>query len=324
MKLVICKECGREHILVGGERYEKCERCGAVPQPKKNLLPAILIALGVALVIAVTVVLIYLFTVKYITKDGICYEKTGDFYTVSGYDSELTGDLRIPLSVNDVPVVAIGNEAFSGCDLTAIVVPESVKVIGEKAFASCDMLEVVTFSEGLEEIGNHAFYHCDLLSRADLPDGIKKIGSSAFYYCKSLASMRISSSVTELGMSVFARCYGLESITIENGIKKIPYSTFEECTKLVSVRLPESVTQIEEKAFYRAARLEKVDILGQIIVKADENDTEFGIGKSAFEGCLNLETINYAYSQSAWMGIAKGDFFDKDTGDYEVIYDYSE
>jgi hypothetical protein len=163
-----------------------------------------------------------------------------------------------------------------------------------------------------------------VLSKADLPDGIKKIGSSAFYYCKSLVSMRIPSSVTDLGMSAFARCYGLESVTIENGIKKIPYSVFEECTKLVNVKLPASVTQIGEKAFYRAARLERIDILGQIIVKVDENDTRLGIGDSAFEGCLNLKTINYAYSQSAWKNIAKGDFFDKDTGDYKVNCDYSE
>ncbi len=324
MKLVICKECGREHILVSGEKYEKCERCGAAAPSKKNLLPKILIALAATLIIVATVLLIYLFKVKYITQDGVRYEKTGDFYTVSGYDSELSGSLRIPSSINDVPVGAIGYEAFSGSNLTAVVIPESVKVIGEKAFASSDMLEVITFSQGLEEIGDHAFFHCDGLLKADLPDGIKKIGSSAFYYCKSLVSMRIPSSVTELGMSVFARCYGLESIAIENGIKKIPYSTFEECTKLVNVKLPASVTQIEEKAFYRTARLEKIDILGRIIEKEGKDDTRLGIGKSAFEGCLNLEVINYAYSQSAWQGIAKGKFFDKDTGDYKVNCDYSE
>jgi uncharacterized repeat protein (TIGR02543 family) len=83
-------------------------------------------------------------------------------------------------------LVEIGDSAFYYCDsITAIVLPESLKVIGENAFYYCDGVEsAVTLPSGLESIGTKAFYYSTLFNiSVRIPASVKVIGEKAFYGC---------------------------------------------------------------------------------------------------------------------------------------------
>lgn len=74
----------------------------------------------------------------------------------------------------------IGKGAFSGTNLNCdLVIPESVKIIGDEAFAHCNISSVL-LNETLTEIGPKAFYGNNNISKVDIPQSVKKIGVDAF------------------------------------------------------------------------------------------------------------------------------------------------
>jgi hypothetical protein len=65
--------------------------------------------------------------------------------TISGYIGN--GDsLVIPSSINDLPVVGIGNSVFAGSGLSSITIPSSVMSLGYSVFSNCPSLKSVFFA----------------------------------------------------------------------------------------------------------------------------------------------------------------------------------
>ena len=54
--------------------------------------------------------------------------------TITGYSSSAPKTVTIPASIYGWPVVAIGNSAFNGKQLTSVTIPNSVTSIGGNAF----------------------------------------------------------------------------------------------------------------------------------------------------------------------------------------------
>jgi hypothetical protein len=71
-----------------------------------------------------------------------------DFQTAANADGGVTitkytgwdADITIPAAIGGKTVTAIGKEAFKNCDLTGVVIPDSVKTIGRSAFYGIFML----------------------------------------------------------------------------------------------------------------------------------------------------------------------------------------
>lgn len=313
MRIVVCKECGKENLLATGEKYEKCEYCGTPPTSSGTASRRMLIGISatvISLVIVLAVTLIYLFTVHNVTVDDVRYQKKGNSYIVASQSVDLKGEVEIKSKVKGKAVTAISSEAFTGTRVTSVIIPASVKNIGEKAFSNCDTLETVTMNVGLEKIGKYAFYHCDNLVSATLPSGVKEIGDSAFYGCTRLDNVVIPSTVKAIGSTAFSRCAMLSNLVIENGVKSIGYAAFEECTRLAEVTLPDSVESIGMRAFYRCSIMRILNIGSGII----------SIGESVLEECVNLEVINYKGTENNWSLVTKGDYWRKNAGEFTVNY----
>jgi hypothetical protein len=60
-------------------------------------------------------------------------------------------------------VTSIVNHAFENCNLTVLIIPNSVKSIGKETFAYCNGLTSVTIGNSVTSIGNAAFYFCSKL-----------------------------------------------------------------------------------------------------------------------------------------------------------------
>ena len=93
---------------------------------------------------------------RYTVENG---EVTIVEYTGSG------ANVTIPDSINGMPVVTIGMEAFGNRPtLKSVTIPDSVIRINSFAFSKCEALESVTLGEGVLEIGTSVFNHCSKLT----------------------------------------------------------------------------------------------------------------------------------------------------------------
>ena len=78
-----------------------------------------------------------------------------------------SGNLEIPSSLSAVPLTAIGDFVFQGCDnLVSVTMPDSIAEIGESAFANCSSLSNVELPIGIGtlSVGANAFDSATIVS----------------------------------------------------------------------------------------------------------------------------------------------------------------
>jgi len=184
------------------------------------------------------------------------YEFEGDFASVfrwSANRGEVTihgggrnrADLRIPPSINGMPVVFINWSAFNNTGITSVVIPDSVRYIARYAFQNNRFLTSVVIGNGVTRIDNSAFAGNQLTSVV-IGNGVTRIDNSAFAN-NQLTSVVIPDSVTSIGSSAFANNQ-LTSVVIPNSVTSIRNSAFAN-NQLTSVVIPDSVTSIGNGAF---------------------------------------------------------------------------
>lgn len=214
------------------------------------------------------------------------------------------------LTLNNT-LLKIGDNAFSGCSIRKLILPDSIKSIGKFSFDNCDELTKVKLSANLKTIPEQAFLGCEQLQEIKLPDNLEVIESNAFTSCRSLEnitlpsnlkkldygvfsncqklkSITLPSSLNEIGQNVFADCIRLSSLTFADGYSNnITDGMFRNCTSLSSVIIPNGVRRIEGEAFRGCLRLQEVTIGSNV-------DT---IRDTTFNECDKLKTI-YGYTGS--------------------------
>ena len=87
----------------------------------------------------------------------------------------LVSDLIVPDGV-----ISIGYQAFRGCNLTSVTIPNSVTSIGGYAFLQCSQLMSVTIPNSVTNIGNGAFSGCSSLQYAIISNNVSRIGSATY------------------------------------------------------------------------------------------------------------------------------------------------
>lgn len=214
---------------------------------------------------------------RYSIYDGIAY--------LSGY---VGTDERvvIPATLGGAPVTVISHFGPNE-NVTAVILPDTVK-----------------------QIAPHAFVNCTALSEVLLPEGLLSIETAAFGGCESLKSIHIPSTVSQIGYSVFGLT-GLTEITVDEdnpylyaagncliergtekllqgcstsvipeGVKTIGNSAFSGAG-LTEIVIPDSVKTIEENAFWGETELTGVTLGSGVKT----------IGSEAFSVCRSLTSI---------------------------------
>jgi hypothetical protein len=127
---------------------------------------------------------------------------------------------RIREGVEEICDRAFGsmNKLWGGCravSLHHVVMPDSLKYIGREAFMGCNIWDI-RIPEGVVEIDDEAFNNNQNTESVTLPSTLRRIGDSAFGTC-GMKSLFIPKSVEIIGEDAFINCYRLTSIEVEEG-----------------------------------------------------------------------------------------------------------
>lgn len=160
-------------------------------------------------------------------------------------------------------VTVIGEDAFSGQDLTSVIIPDQVEKIGAKAFAGCSNLETIELSEQVREIGGQAFALTAWAENQGSAEFIWKDQFVQLNYYPTLNNpseeYRIPAGTKIISDYAFASLerYGMREMMINrlempDGVTEIGKGAFEGCGTYVSI--PSSVKKIGDYAFFRSYR----------------------------------------------------------------------
>lgn len=188
-------------------------------------------------------------------------------YTVEEGDVCITaytgdgGDVSIPNMINDMSVVAIGDEAFWYQDnLTAIDLPDYLEYIGARAFQGCSLLDSVTIPDSVMEIGDAAFCDCSSLASVNIPSGLTYVGGGAFDNTLWIKRFEDNTSII-FGGRVFYKYLGdAEVVNIPEGVIGISGNAFTGKKTLTYVNIPDSVVFIGDYAFFGCPELKSLSI----------------------------------------------------------------
>ncbi len=143
-------------------------------------------------------------------EDFIFDEETG---TITGYRGEAI-DVKVPVEINGIPVLAIGDNAFDGTGKTSdqklrsITIPDGVKSIGREAFKN-NNLALIRLPESLETIGKGAFKYQykdgmeDRSLKVNIPSKVKIIEEEVFQGAGSPIEINDMQGVTTIKKNAF-------------------------------------------------------------------------------------------------------------------------
>lgn len=133
-------------------------------------------------------------------------------------------------------ITEIGANAFNGCPLEQIELPEGLVRIGNGAFWGSHVKNI-QFPATLEYIGRNAFqdnYALQQISFQGNPSALKVIDGEAFHYCRNLQNVLLPTRLEEIGDWAFSECAFTE-VKIPSSVKHISDYAFQNCSKLMDV-----------------------------------------------------------------------------------------
>ncbi len=240
------------------------------------------------------------------TDSGMKYEvltEDGGAGTVAltGYEgSKPSGSLTVADAVYSgaitYTVTEIGDSAFVYCDITDLIIPDSVETVGDKAFMFCENLASLSLGSSVKTIGKKAFAYCKELGSVDIPASVETIGNDAFNQCGSLTAFTVAPGNPDFSaeggvlydksgktLLIYPPGKTDTSFSIPASVETIGAYAFNQCDNLESVTVGGFVENIMEGAFAYCENLENVTIGSPVKT----------IGKEAFSDCSSLETITF-------------------------------
>ncbi|MCQ2389649.1 MAG: leucine-rich repeat protein, partial [Kiritimatiellae bacterium] len=187
---------------------------------------------------------------------------------------DLSGEVRVPVTLGNCPVLAIPNEAFNKCEaMTHIVLPPGLKSIGVHAFQHTKALEEIVVPESVEVIGGGAFSgsgirkiqlpanivrccvgstfcNCKRLEAIDLPDGIEHIGVFEFVGSTSLRKVHFPKSLKSMHDWTFHNC-DLEEVVLPSGVERVGHHAFSDNRNLKFLKIESENIRIDGDGNYR-------------------------------------------------------------------------
>ncbi len=218
-----------------------------------------------------------------------------------------SGDLIIPETVqyHDIQftVTKIGANAFRYCNITSVVIPNSITTIGQGAFYTIDfegygLIGELVLPENLQSIGYEAFCWNTRLTKVTIPNSVKVIGDRCFQTCINLSHLTIGPGVEEIGNYAFDDCRSLDTIVVDR-------ATPPTCQPLTFFRVPKDIpvyVPVGSKVLYEQAEAWSAftNFIEEETLAVNENETnDFAVYPNPANNVLFVETQSIASLQTA-------------------------
>ena len=234
--------------------------------------------------------------------------KLGDAAFKSSY---LKGELRLQ-NLAEVP-----EEAFSGSDITSLVLGPKTEKLGDCAFQNCKSLASVEMSETLTDIGSSVFDGTPWYKNLLPVDGVKYVNTVACeldadapstvtiregtlriapkfaskYSGSTVRKIVFPESLKEIGDEAFYLKKSLTSVEFGDNLESIGDRAFGDCTDLGFSSLPANLRTIGGGAFYDCLNIFEVSLGTKLET----------IGTGAFSGCSSISKIElHSPSADGW------------------------
>lgn len=218
----------------------------------------------------------------------------------------------------DPELTEVATDAFKGCSMKSIELPDTVTSIGKRAFADCTQLESIRIPAAVKTVDIDAFQNCTSLKKAEtpdleawcridftnywsnptlyakdlyvngalltelvLPEKTQFVGNFLFYNCGSVESIKFPEGVMGIGLASFDGCAGLTNVVIPDTVEYIGDYAFYACDSLTGVTLGESLTSIGTGAFGRCDKLLEIWNNSQLTIILGAAEENGGIGQNA-------------------------------------------
>ena len=178
-----------------------------------------------------------------------------DFKTIAGYDTgekytsgdfiyqlpdggegavviSYTGtssEMVVPDTLDNHPVVAIGDQAFNFLTIESATLPDTIKHIGSMAFYQCASLKQVLIQDGVTSIGTCCFGGDPMLAEVTVPETVETVDDFAFLACVSLKEVSFGPALKKIGTSAFQMCAALSKVTLP-ATAEIGENAFTDCS----------------------------------------------------------------------------------------------
>ncbi len=169
-------------------------------------------------------------------------------YVNDDFNDYFNGTIYIPSEIEGYPVTQIREEAFYGCDINFLTIPDTVRVIGYAAFADCDIREL-DLGNGVEEIHMEAFAGNRRLQEVTIPMSVTYLEGAAFDYCERLENIHV-----EEGNENYKSIDGVLYTSDMWSLMKFPENKRAEV-----FRVPDEVYYIGSTAFLNCHELEGIE-----------------------------------------------------------------
>lgn len=135
--------------------------------------------------------------------------------------------------------------AFQSCNVTSVIIPNSVTSIGEGAFSYCTNLSSVTISNNVTVIPQGVFYGC-ILNEITIPSSVTRIEDA---YIKIFKDGLYYNVLNNNEVSVCGTESSTKDLNIPNTVtagntftvKSIATNAFVDCKDLLSVTIPDNM-----------------------------------------------------------------------------------
>lgn len=261
----------------------------------------------------------------------LTYRKYSDHITITDCDASVE-HVEVPDEIDGITVTEIGSYAFDRCELTSIVLPDTITLLDSYAFRGCDRLTEFTTPNGVTTLGTRLFERCSNLIEVNISENVKIVGdgmreryvmgsqpSEFFLECVSLVAINVSEDNPYLSSEdgvlfdkekteLIAYPIGKDTdrYAIPDTVQHINRSSFYKCT-LEAVEIPSSVTTIWPDAFAYSPRLKTVvfpegvkKICGEAFIGCTQlasitiPSSATNIINGAFSKCTSLEKVTFS------------------------------
>lgn len=242
----------------------------------------------------------------YSSDNGVLFDKKKTKLIVC--PKSKTGNYKIPEGV-----VSIENEAFSGCEISEIVIPKSVISIGEQAFFLCSYLEKINVdsnNKSYSSLDGVLFdksktclvaYPSGKVGNYSIPNGVVSIETFSFSGCWLTNKVAIPDSVTSIDNSAFycwdMTIYGNKGSCAESYANRKGFD-FKPLSEFAAIITTNMVGDLDDDGKITSA--DSLQILRQSVNLEHFDDVHKGLADVDNDGSITsadaLEVLRYSVS----------------------------